>query len=90
MKLKYIDINVHGVLVHIPKEGEKAEIKEGDTVLFIDKNLLYVVEYKSQCEDYNNDKYCFKIIFAEKELNLEKYQKTYYPSFCLRNTLAFL
>lgn len=38
------------------------EIKEGDWVIFLDRKLLYQVEYTSQCADYNNDNDCKKII----------------------------
>lgn len=40
------------------------EIKKGDWVLFSDRNLLYKVEYTSQCFDYNNDEDCKKIILT--------------------------
>jgi len=40
------------------------KIKKGDWVLFSDRNLLYKVEYTSQCFDYNNDEDCKKIILT--------------------------
>jgi hypothetical protein len=43
------------------------EIKEGDWIILSDKDLLYKVEYTSQCFDYNNDTDCKKIILTDNE-----------------------
>lgn len=77
MKLKYIDINGYGVLV-----DESAEIKEGDYWIYIcpingldygDNNQPIVrnnlpSSWYDKLHDKNN---YYKIIFAEKELNLD-------------------
>lgn len=59
MKLKYININGYGVLV-----DESAEIKHDDFYLDLDTNIIYYLVTKPNGN-------AAKIIFAEKELNLD-------------------
>jgi hypothetical protein len=48
------------------------EVKKGNWVIFLDRKLLYNVEYNSQLFDYNNDTNCKKIIAYQPKNNAPK------------------
>jgi len=67
------------------------EIKKGNWVIFLDKKLLYNVEYNSQLFDYNNDTNCKKIIaYQPKHKHAPKFNLPLLPEIVVEDDVEKL